>query len=342
MIKSNRKKPYIIAELSGNHNGDIQRAIGLIEEAKNAGADAVKLQTYTADTITINHDGPGFVMDGGIWKNRKLYDLYQEAHTPWEWHKALFDKGREIGITVFSSPFDKTAVDLLESLDAPIYKVASFELIDTPLIKYIAKTGKPIIMSTGMASLSEIDLAVKAATEAGCTDLTLLHCVSAYPAAIEDCNLATMLDLKEKFPTINIGLSDHSLGTAVAVAAVALGAEVIEKHFTFNRSEGGVDSAFSLEPAELKQLCADCKTAYLSYGRVNYQRSIDEQKNMIYRRSLYIVKDVLKGELFTEANVRSIRPGYGIAPYELDKILGKRAASDCKFGTPLTTDLIEN
>jgi len=328
-------KPYIIAELSGNHNGDINRAFKLMEAAKEAGADAVKLQTYTADTITIDHNSDEFVVKGGLWNGRTLYELYQEAHTPWEWHPALFEKGKELGITVFSTPFDKTAVDFLEILQVPFYKVASFELIDTPLISYIAKTKKPMIMSTGMASIEEIENAVKAATESGCIDLTLLHCVSAYPAPIEDCNLATMIDLKNRFPQCKIGLSDHTLGTTVAIAAVALGARVIEKHITLAREDGGVDSAFSLEPQELKFLCEETKNVVSAIGKINYHRSDNERKSIAFRRSLYIVKDINEGEVFTEKHVKSIRPGYGLPPSFLPKILGKRAAGNYKFGTPL-------
>jgi pseudaminic acid synthase len=333
--------PYIIAEISGNHNGDINRAYRLIEAAKEAGADAVKLQTYTADTITIDHDGPGFILGEGLWHKQKLYDLYHEAHTPWDWHPDLFRKGKEIGISVFSSPFDLTAVDFLEKLNPPLYKIASFELVDTPLIKYVAKTGKPIIMSTGMASIEEIELAVTVAKHNGCTDLTLLHCVSAYPASVSDCNLATMVDLKRRFPGLKIGLSDHTLGTVVSVAAVALGAEVIEKHFTLSRADGGVDSAFSLEPEELKTLCIECRNAYLAIGDVNYKRSQVEMGNLTYRRSLYVVKDIQKGEKFTHQNVRSIRPGLGMQPFMLESILGKNAAIECKYGMPLRTEMID-
>lgn len=336
------KNPFIIAELSGNHNGDIHRAFALMEAAKKSGADAVKLQTYTADTITINHDSPEFIIKGGPWDGRTLYDLYVEAHTPWDWHPALFQKGKELGIVVFSSPFDKTAVDLLEKLGAPIYKIASFELVDTALIAYVAKTAKPIIMSTGMASIAEIELAVQAAFDNGCKDLTLLHCVSAYPALIEDCNLETMRDLKHRFPNVKVGLSDHTLGVTVAITAVALGAEVIEKHLTLSRAEGGVDSSFSLEAEELKYLCDEVKNVVKAIGHVNYNRSENEKKNAILRRSLYVVKPVKKGEVFTEDNIRSIRPGNGLSPALLTQILGKKASQDCQFGTPLKLELIEN
>ncbi|MDF3033470.1 MAG: N-acetylneuraminate synthase [Alphaproteobacteria bacterium] len=333
------RNPYIIAELSGNHNGDINRAFKLMEIAKEAGVDAVKLQTYTADTITIDHDGPGFLVKDGLWDGYKLYDLYKEAHTPWEWHPALFAKGKELGITVFSTPFDETAVDFLETLEAPLYKIASFELVHHPLIKYIAKTGKPIIMSTGMASLDEIREAVHMAQSNGCSDLTLLHCVSAYPAAIEDCNLATMVDLKKQFPTVKIGLSDHTLGTTVAIAAVALGAEVLEKHVTLSRSDGGVDAAFSLEPHELKDLCETTRDAQLAIGEVNYDRSLAERQNMVYRRSIYAVKDIAVGEAFTKDNIRIIRPGYGLSPTVYYEILQKQSKNTYSYGMPLQEDL---
>lgn len=334
--------PYIIAELSGNHNGDINRAFKLIEAAKEAGADAVKLQTYTADTITINHNSEEFVVKGGLWAGRTLYELYQEAHTPWAWHEALFMKGREVGITIFSTPFDETAVDLLETLDAPLYKIASFEMTHHPLIAYVAKTKKPMIMSTGMASLEEIKDSVEVAFLNGCTDLTLLHCVSEYPAPIENCNLTTMVDLQEHFPRCKVGLSDHTLGTTVSIAAVALGASVIEKHVTLMRSEGGVDAAFSLEPHELKHLCSSAKETALAIGHVNYNRSSSELKSKVFRRSIYVVEDIKAGEKFTVHNIRVIRPGKGLPPSCFNDVLGKTAAQNCTFGTPLTMDLIRD
>ena len=328
--------PFIIAELSGNHNGDINRAFKLIEAAKIAGADAVKLQTYTADTITIDCDHDDFIVKGGLWDGAKLYDLYKEAHTPWEWHEALFAKGKEIGITVFSTPFDETAVDLLEELNAPIYKIASFELVHHPLIAYAASTNKPMIMSTGMASMEEITEAVDIAFTNGCTDLTLLHCVSEYPAPVEHCNLATMVDLKKRFPKCKIGLSDHTLGTTVAIAAVALGATAIEKHITLSRAEGGVDSAFSLEPHELKHLCEATRDVALAIGCANYQRSDSERKNMAFRRSIYAVKDIAEGEEFTKENIRIIRPGYGLEPKEYTKLIGQKASSSTKKNMAIT------
>ncbi|MFM8454162.1 MAG: pseudaminic acid synthase [Gammaproteobacteria bacterium] len=325
-------KPYIIAELSGNHNGDINRAFAIMKAAKDAGADAIKIQTYTADTMTIDHDGPDFLINGGLWDGYKLYDLYKEAHTPWEWHADLFNYAKQIGITIFSTPFDETAVDFLESLGAPLYKIASFELVHYPLIEYVAKLKKPMIMSTGMASLEEITEAVNIALNHGCTDLTLLHCVSEYPAPIAHSNLATMLDLKNRFPMCKVGLSDHTLGTTVSIAAAALGAAVIEKHFTLKRAEGGVDSAFSLEPEELKQLCTSSRDAALAIGLINYDRSGSERKNMIFRRSIYAVKDISAGDTFTKDNIKIIRPGYGISPKNFNKILGKRARSTIKMG----------
>ena len=338
--------PFIIAEMSGNHNQSLDRALKMIELAAEAGVDAVKLQTYTADTITLDHDAPEFLVDLPLWKGRKLYELYQEAHTPWDWHKPMFDKARTLGLTIFSSPFDETAVDFLENLDAPLYKIASFELVDLPLIRYTAQTGKPMIMSTGMATLSEIGDAVDAARRGGCEDLTLLHCVSAYPAPVEQTNLATMAALRKHFPDIRVGLSDHTMGTDVAVTAVALGAEVIEKHFTIARSDGGVDSAFSLEPHELKELCKMTKrvtknTPLLeaAIGYVDFDKE-KEALGRAYRPSLYAVKDIKAGEKISSRNVRSIRPANGLPPKEFDRIVGKAACMDIKFGTPLTKEMI--
>jgi len=326
--------PYVIAEMSGNHNGDIARAYALLDAAKAAGADAVKLQTYTADTITIDHDGPGFTLQGGLWHGRTLYDLYREAHTPWAWHAPLFARARELGLHIFSSPFDATAVDLLESLDAPAYKIASFEIVDLPLIRRVAQTGKPIIISTGMASLGEMGEAVAAAREAGSTQIALLHCTSGYPTPPEEANLATIPHLAAAFGTV-VGLSDHTPGHAVAIAAVTLGAAIIEKHFTLARADGGPDAAFSLEPDELSALVDGCGVAAAAVGSTRYDLSPSEAGNIALRRSLYVVADIAAGELLTEQNVRSIRPGHGLPPKHLPAVLGRRAATGLKRGTPL-------
>ena len=331
------KEPFIIAELSANHNGSIERAFESIKVAKECGASAIKIQTYTADTMTIKSDRDEFKVKSGIWSGYKLYDLYNEAHTPYEWHKPLFDYAKEIGITIFSTPFDRTAVDLLEDLNTPLYKVASFEVIDLPLIKYIAQTKKPMIISTGMANLEEIREAVEVAKENGCQDLVLLHCISSYPAPIEESNLLTIPDLAEKFGVIS-GLSDHTMGTVVATTSVALGACVIEKHFTLSRDDKGPDSEFSLEPSELKMLCKDAKVAWRSLGKVGY--SLKKSEKLTSRRSLYIVREVKKGEKFNSENVKSIRPGLGLMPKYLDIVLQSKAACDISQGTPLSLDLI--
>jgi N-acetylneuraminate synthase len=332
--------PYVIAEMSGNHNGDIKRAFALLEAAKQAGADAVKLQTYTADTITIDHDGPGFRIEGGPWHGRTLYDLYQEAHTPWDWHPQLFAKARELGIAIFSSPFDPTAIDFLEKLGAPAFKIASFEIIDLPLIQRAAKTGKPLIISTGIAGLGEIAEAVEAARGAGCREIALLHCTSGYPTPPEDSNLRTLPHLAEAFAVI-AGLSDHTLGTAVPVAAVALGANLIEKHFTLRRADGGPDAEFSLEPEELAELVANCRTAWTALGKVSYELEASEKGNKTFRRSLYAVQDIPAGGRLTAENVRSIRPGFGLPPKHLQEVLGRRAGRAIPRGTPLAWSLIE-
>ncbi|MGE6462040.1 pseudaminic acid synthase [Pseudoalteromonas tetraodonis] len=329
--------PYIIAELSANHNGDINRAFEILEMAKRCGADAIKIQTYTQDTLTIDCDKPEFKVKGGLWDGRTLYDLYTEAHMPWEWHKPLFEKAKELGITIFSSPFDFTAVDLLEELGAPAYKIASFEAIDLPLIEYVAKTGKPMIISTGMANEEEIREAVETAKNAGCKELVVLHCVSGYPAPASDYNLATIPDMAKRFNVLT-GLSDHTIDNTTAITSVALGACLIEKHVTLDRNGGGPDDSFSLEELELKQLCDDSKTAWAATGAVNYERKESEKGNMIFRRSLYVVKDVATGEVFTHENVRSIRPGYGLAPKHLKDIVGKKSTKNILRGTPLTED----
>lgn len=332
-------RPYVIAELSANHLGGIERAFAIMEAAKRAGADAVKLQTYTADTMTIDHDGPGFVIEGGLWDGRRLYELYQEAHTPWDWHEALFAKGRELGIAVFSTPFDATAVDLLERLGAPAYKIASFEVVDLALIACVAQTGKPLIISTGMADAEEIRQAVEAARAAGGRDIILLHCVSSYPAVPEDSNLRTIPDMAAAFDVLS-GLSDHTPGSAVAVAATALGACVIEKHLTLRRADGGPDSAFSLEPEEFARLVAETATAHAALGHVSYAPEASEQAMRKLRRSLYVVADMAAGETFTGQNLRAIRPGLGLAPRHLPDLLGRRAAGPIRRGTPLQWKLV--
>lgn len=333
------RPPYIVAEMSGNHNGDIGRAIALIDAARASGADAVKLQTYTAETITLDVDGPGFRVEGGLWDGRRLFDLYVEAHTPWAWHETLFRHARDVGIQIFSSPFDFSAVDLLEGLEAPAYKIASFELVDIPLIRRCAQTGKPLVMSTGLATEDEIADAVAAAREAGASGLILLHCTSAYPAPMSSMNLVTLPHLAARFDVL-AGLSDHTMGTAASVAAVALGACFIEKHFCLSRDEGGVDSAFSLEPDELARLVADCRAAAEALGEIRYGPTPAEVSSRDHRRSLYIAEDVVAGEVLTPRNVRSVRPGFGLAPKQLEAVLGKLAARAAPKGTPLTWDLI--
>jgi N-acetylneuraminate synthase len=332
--------PYVIAELSANHNGSIDRALASIDAAKAAGADAVKIQSYTADTITLDCDRPEFAITTGPWAGRTLYDLYQEAYTPFEWHPALFARARDVGITLFSTPFDFTAVDMLEALGAPAYKIASFELVDLPLIRRVARTGKPVIMSTGMASLEEIGEAVTAAREAGCRELALLHCISSYPAPVEAANLRTLGDLAVRFG-VTAGLSDHTMGTVVSVAAVAQGAALIEKHFMLDRDETGPDSAFSLTSEELRRLCDDTRTAWTALGRVNYERPAAEAVSAVHRRSLYFVADIKAGEEITPSNLRSIRPGAGLAPRHYEALLGRRAARDIARGTPATFDDVE-
>lgn len=327
--------PYIIAELSANHNGKLETALRIIEEAHKAGADAVKLQTYTADTITLNSDAEEFKIRGGLWDGRTLYDLYQQAHMPWEWHSQLFEYAKKIGITIFSSPFDSTAVDLLESLNAPAYKIASFEAVDLPLIRYVASTGKPMIISTGMADAEEIAEAIDAARAGGCKELAILHCVSGYPAPAGDYNLRTLPDMAQRYGLVT-GLSDHTLDNTTAIASVALGASIIEKHFTLDREGGGPDDSFSLEPADLLALCRDSKTAWASLGVVNYGFKSSEVGNVQFRRSLYFVKDMRAGDIISDGCIRSVRPGYGLAPKFLDDLLGKTVLLDVKAGTPVT------
>lgn len=324
--------PYIIAEMSANHNGSIENAFKIIEQAKRCGADAVKLQTYTADTITLNSRAPEFMIRGTLWDGQSLHELYQKAHMPWDWHKPLFDFAREQGITIFSSPFDFSAVDLLESLNAPAYKIASFEMVDLPLIRYVAQTGKPMIISTGMADADEIAEAVETAKSAGCRELVVLHCVSGYPAPAADYNLRTLPDMAARFGTL-VGLSDHTLDNTTAVASVVLGACVIEKHFTLDRNGGGADDSFSLEPDGLQALCRDSKTAWQALGRVHYGLKSSEQGNVQFRRSLYFVKDLQKGDAIDETCIRSVRPGFGIAPKHFDELIGKRLTRNVQANT---------
>ncbi len=332
--------PFIIAEVSANHNGKLENALELVKIAKESGAHAVKFQTYRADTITIKSDLPDFLIKEGPWAGKNLYELYDEAHMPWEWHEPLFKAAKDLGLIAFSSPFDDTAIDFLEEINTPAYKVASFELLDLPLIRKMARCQKPIIMSTGMANLSDISNAVKAAREEGNNQIVLLHCVSAYPATAQEANLKTIANLAEAFD-VPVGLSDHTLGVAVSVAAVALGAQVIEKHFTIRRSDGGADSAFSLEPEELSELVEATRQAWQAVGKVNYERTKGEEKNSIFRRSLYVVDTIKKGEIFTSKNIRSIRPGYGLAPVFIDEVLGRKAKSDLATGTALLWENVD-
>lgn len=325
--------PYIIAELSANHNGSLERALQTIDAAHRCGASAIKLQTYTADTMTIDSDRPEFMVRGGLWDGYKLYDLYKWAETPFEWHQAMFQHAKKIGITVFSTPFDESAVDLLEGLDAPAYKIASFENTDLPLIRYAAKTGKPIIMSTGMATEDEIAEAVDAARSAGCLDLVLLHCISSYPAPMEQANIRQMPELARRFGTLP-GLSDHTMGTTASVAAVALGACVIEKHFTLSRADKGPDSEFSLEPAELERLCKDTHDAWLTLGKAGYQRQTAEEGSKVFRRSVYFMRDLPAGSIVGAEDIRRIRPALGLAPKYFNTLLGKRLKVAVQRGTP--------
>jgi len=334
-------KPYIIAELSANHNGSIDKALETIEAAAKCGVDAIKLQTYSPDTMTIDCDLEDFQVKGGLWDGYKLYDLYKWAQTPFDWHQQLFAKARELGLTIFSTPFDESAVDLLEALDAPAYKIASFEVIDLPLIKRVAQTGKPMIISTGMANLSEIEEAINTAKDNGCTELVVLHCISAYPAPASQSNLATINDIAKRFDVIP-GLSDHTLGTVVSVASIALGACLIEKHFILDRNEKGPDSEFSLEPAEFTALVNDTKAVHQAIGVAGYERKPVEEASMKFRRSLYFVKDLQQGEIITKHHLRRIRPGYGLAPKYYDDVIGCKALKSIKRGTAVNWELITN
>ncbi|MGR6836673.1 pseudaminic acid synthase [Syntrophomonas erecta] len=334
-------KPFIVAEMSGNHNQSLETALKIVEVAAKTGVDAVKLQTYTADTLTLDVKIKDFYIDDNksLWKGQSLYDLYQQAYTPWEWHKPIFDRCKELGLIAFSTPFDETAVDFLESLDVPCYKIASFENTHLPLIKKVASTDKPIIISTGMANIAELDETVRAAREAGCKDIILLKCTSSYPASPEDSNLLTIPHMRDLF-NCQVGLSDHTLGTGVAVASVALGATFIEKHFTLCRDEGGVDAAFSMEPKEMENLVVEAERAWQALGKINYGATKNEEKSLKFRRSLYVAEDMKAGDVFTEKNLRIVRPGYGLEPKYYDVIIGRKVREDIKKGTPVKWEII--
>jgi pseudaminic acid synthase len=334
-------KPFVIAEMSGNHNQSLDRALEIVEAAANAGAHAIKLQTYTPDTMTINSTGGLFDINDAtsLWNGRNLYDLYKEAHTPWEWHQPIFEKAKSLGLIVFSTPFDESAVDFLETLNVPAYKIASFENTDWPLLIKVAKTGKPVIMSTGLAKLSDIDEAVNILRNNGCTNLVLLKCTSTYPATPENTHLNTIPHLRDMFHC-HVGLSDHTMGIGAAIAAVALGACVIEKHFTLRRADGGVDSTFSIEPEELKLLVIESERAFLAMGKIYYGVQKEETKSLRFKRSIYIVKDIKAGEVFTKDNLRVIRPGDGLQPKHYETLLGKKASKDINAGTPFSWEIL--
>lgn len=333
--------PFVIAEMSGNHNHSLERALEIVEVAAKTGAHALKIQTYTPDTMTLDLDEREFHISdpNSLWAGTSLYKLYGEAYTPWEWHKPIFDRAKELGIIAFSTPFDDTAVDFLEGLDVPCYKIASFENTDLPLIRRVAATGKPLIISTGMASIAELDDTVRAAREAGCNDLILLKCTSTYPATAENTNILTIPHLRELFDC-EVGLSDHTMGVGVSVASVALGATVIEKHFTLSRADGGVDSTFSMEPDEMAQLVVESERAWQALGQVSYGATEKEKKSLVFRRSLYVVKDLKAGEMLTRENVRAIRPGLGLPPKYFEQVLGKAVKQDVRRGTALGWELI--
>jgi len=337
-----KAEPFIVAEMSGNHNQSLDRALAIVDAAADCAVDALKIQTYTAETMTLDLNEGEFRIDDphSLWQGRSLYDLYREAHTPWEWHKPIFERCRQKGIVGFSTPFDESAVDFLETLDVPAYKIASFENTDLPLIKRIAATGKPMMISTGMATMEELRETVAAARDGGCEQIILLKCTSAYPADPAEVNLRTIPHLRETFDA-EVGLSDHTLGLAVPLAAVALGVSVIEKHFTLSRAEGGVDAAFSLEPHELHTLVEESRKAWRALGRVQYGVTEAEKKSLQFRRSLYVASDVRKGDTFTVNNLRRVRPGFGLAPKFFESVLGRRAARDIPKGTPLTWDMVE-
>ncbi|MCU1411433.1 MAG: N-acetylneuraminate synthase [Rhodoglobus sp.] len=341
MTATTRTGPMIVAEISGNHNGSLERALEIVRAVAAAGAHAVKIQTYTADTITLDVDSPAFRVSDGheLWGNRTLHDLYSEAYTPWEWHKPIFDLAKELGLLAFSTPFDETAVDFLESLEVPLYKIASLEIVDLPLIKQVAETGKPMILSVGTGSISEVADAVEAARAGGATDITLLACTSSYPALPDDANLLRMPTMKAMFD-VKVGLSDHTMGIGVSVAAAALGATVIEKHVTLRRADGGVDSAFSLEPEELKQLVDECDAAVRALGSASEWASSAENESLRLRPSLYISADVKAGDVASHENVRSVRPSGGLPPVEIDRVIGRTFAADAALGTPVSWELL--
>ncbi|MCM3729746.1 pseudaminic acid synthase [Neobacillus cucumis] len=333
--------PFIIAEMSGNHNQSLERALEIVEAAAESGAHALKIQTYTADTMTLNIDHKDFAIDDqeSLWKGNNLYKLYQQAYTPWEWHKPIFEKCRELGLIPFSTPFDETAVDFLEQLNTPFYKIASFENNHIPLIKKVASTGKPMIISTGMATLAELDETIQVARKAGCEDIVLLKCTSTYPATPENTNLITIPHMRDLF-NCQVGLSDHTIGIGVSVASIALGATVIEKHFTTSRADGGVDSAFSMEPAEMHSLVVDTKRAWQALGQVTYGPTEKEKQSLKFRRSIYITKDLKAGDILTRQNLNVIRPGYGLAPKYYEQILGKKVNKEIRAGTPVDWDIL--
>ena len=332
--------PYIIAELSANHNGSLERAKLSLKAAKDSGASAVKIQSYTADTMTIDSDLPEFLIKGGLWDGYKLYDLYKEAQTPFEWHEELFRFAKEINLTLFSSPFDETAVDMLEKLNTPAYKIASFEIVDLPLIKYIARTKKPLFMSTGMASEQEISEAIATAKQEGCEEILLFHCISSYPAPIQEANLLQMLQLKEKYG-VEIGLSDHTIGNTAAIAAVSLGASAIEKHFKPTDGMSGPDTSFSITPIQLSALVNDCNDAWNALGRSGFHRSTAEEVSRKHRRSLYFMSNLRKGDVVNPSDIRSIRPGFGLSPKHFDTVVGKAVCCDVERGDPVTLEVIE-
>lgn len=334
-------RPYLIAEMSGNHNQSLDRAMEIVDAAAASGADAIKLQTYTADTMTLNVRAPGFVIEdpNSLWAGRQLWELYDEAHTPWDWHKPIMDRAASHGMHCFSSPFDETAVDFLEELNAPAYKIASFEITDIPLVTKVAKTGKPMIISTGMATVAEIDDAIRAAKDAGNEQIVILKCTSTYPATPENTNISTIPNMRDAFG-VEVGLSDHTMGCGVSVAAVGMGAVLIEKHFTLARADGGVDSTFSLEPAEFRMLRTETERAWQSIGQVTYGGTKAEEKSRAFRRSLYIAKDLAPGDVLTPENLRIIRPGFGLPPKFYDQMLGKTVKRDAPAGTPVSWDLV--